>query len=196
MEETESTLSCSACNTTFQWKYKLKNLLKMDNISDNFKEITDTILGSRNDETVLRGIHDKNYEVTRFKSPFTNNIYDVSYPSIARVMKLFGAIDQKDETMTYLSAIGIFLDAIYIFDKASGEYIPIDSDEVKTMMETIQTIAQSDIDLLFNQIKGMIYEPEFVLESKCPNCGEKMINHLSVDDLIFLSAQDTGMEIR
>jgi hypothetical protein len=196
MEESESTLSCPACNTNFQWKYNLKSLLKMDNISTDFKDRIDTILGNRNDAAVLQSIHDKNYEVKRYKSPFTNNIYDVSYPSVARVISLFGAIDQTDETMTYLSALGIFISTLYVYEKDENQYIQIDDDEVKTMMEVLQSIPQADIDLLFNQIKDMVYEPEFVLESKCPNCGERMTNKLSIDDLIFLSAQDIGAEIR
>ena len=196
MEETESTLSCPACNNPFQWKYNIKSLLKLDSMNDHFKELTDTILGHKNDCKLLESLHEENYKVNRYKSPITKNIYDVSYPSIARVSNMFAAINSKDETQAYLSAIGIFLQSMYVYNVETDDYVEIDADEITTMMEVLQTLPQADIDILFNEIKDKLYEPEFVMESKCPNCGEKLVNKLSIDELIFLNAQDTAMEIR
>lgn len=196
MEESETNLTCPSCSTAFQWKYNIKGLLKLDDVSDQYKEMIDTILAKKNDTDTLNHIHEENYEVHRYQSPFTKNIYDVSYPSIARAINLFSAIDTKDTTMAYLSAVGIFLQNIYIYDKESDEYIQIQDSDIQTLMETLQVLPQNDITMLLNQLQGMLYDPKFVLESKCPNCGERMINRLNIDDLIFLSAQDIGTEIR
>ena len=87
-------------------------------------------------------------------------------------------------------------DKKFVGSQKTDEYIEIDADETTTLMDTLMTLPQADIDILYNEIKDKLYEPEFIMETKCPNCGEKLVNHLSIDDLIFLNAQDTAMEIR
>lgn len=196
MEESESTLTCANCREAFQQKYNLKALLNLDNMSDYYKEITDEILGNKSNEDILKSIQEKLHKISRYKSPFTNNIYDITFPSVAKAVKLFNAIDQKDETMMYLSALGIFMDSIYLYNRDTDSYMQIEESETTLMMETLQSLPQKDIDMLFNQIKDMIYAPEFILNSQCPHCGEKMRNKISIDDLIFLKAQDLSTEIR
>lgn len=196
MEESESTLTCSSCRKAFQQKYNLKTLLRLDDISDDYKAIIDKIIGNKANEEILSEIHDNHIKTTRYKSPFTSNIYDVSFPTVAKSIKLFNEIDQRDQTMMYLSALAIFLENIYLYNKESDSYMQINDDENALLMETLQTLPQKDIDMLFRQIRDMVYSPKFVLDSQCPHCGEKMRNDLEIDDLIFLKAQDLSEEIR
>jgi hypothetical protein len=196
MEEVETQLTCSHCNTPFQWKYNLKTLLKLDGISDKFKALIDNILSSKNNGEYLEKVNKDMSKVMRLKSPITQNVYEVGYPSVSRAISIYEKIDQKDSTIVYLSTVALFLHSFYIYNTKNDSYVHIEDDEIEAMMEALQIIPQEDLDILFIQIKDMLYIPEFVLGSKCPSCGNSMTNTLSVDDLVFLRAQDSSTEIK
>jgi len=195
-EETEAPITCGLCENSFQWKYNLKSLLKLENISDKFKANIDTILGNKYDNKILGELNTAANKVKRFKSPFTNNIYDIAYPSIARAIRIFQTIDQKDATLVYHSAIGLFLHNLLKYNKSKDSYVKIEEDEIKLLMEELQLLPQQDLDMLSLQIQSMQFVPEFILTSQCPACGNKMTNDMPIDHLIFLRAQDTPTEIR
>ena len=196
MEEVETQLTCSHCNTPFQWKYNLKTLLKLDGVTEKFKALIDNILGNKNNEEFLGKINNEMSKVNRLRSPVTQNVYEVAYPSIARAINIYEKIDQKDSTMIYLSTVALFLHSFYIYNNKTDSYVHIENDEIEALMEALQIIPQEDLDILFIQIRDMLYTPEFVLASKCPACGNSMTNTLSVDDLVFLRAQDSSTEIK
>ena len=196
MESIESTLTCSACNTPFQWKYNLKRLLNLDDLSDSFKERFDIILANKTNDEYLNDLYNTNNKSVRVKSPITNNIYDLNYPTVARAINLYHVIDQKDETMVFLSAFALFISSMYIYNKKTGKYIPVDETEYRELMDVLQIIPQEEIDIIQKFLKPYLYSPKFILESKCPSCGNNMKNELSIDDLVFLKARDSSTEIQ
>jgi hypothetical protein len=195
-EESETSLTCGNCQEPFQWKYNIKALLKLDDISDYYKGIIDDILGNKLDEQFLQSLFDKINKPIRVKSPVTNNIYDIAYPCIARAINIYKTINQHDETLIYLSAIALFTNSIYIYNQSSGNYIYIEEDEYKETMEALQIIPQADIDLLLKFIQDRLYIFKFILDSKCPHCGHTMSNELRIDDMVFLLAHGSPTEIR
>lgn len=196
MEEIESSLTCGECNTTFQWKYNLKSLLNLDDISDDFKQTFDDILGHKTDDDYLQNLYNENHKSVRVKSPITQNIYELNYPTIARAINLYRIIDTEDETMLYLSAFALFITKIYVFNRKTGKYIDINEDEYKNLLDVLQMIPQEEIDIIQDFLKPYLYEPKFILKSKCTQCGHKMQNTLSIDDLVFLKARDSSTEIQ
>ena len=196
MEEVETELTCSQCSSPFRWKYNLKTLLKLDGASDKFKALLDDILGNKTNVAHLTKINKELNKVSRLKSPFTKNIYEIAYPSIARAANIYEKIDQKDNTMVYLSTVALFLHSFYIFNNKTDSYVQIEEDEIESIMEALQIIPQEDLDILFVQIKDMLYAPDFKLDSKCPSCGNSMVNDLSIDQLIFFRAADSSTEIK
>lgn len=193
MEEMDSPeLECRFCQTKFHTKYKLTELLKLDDMSDKFKEIMDTILGHKFDRDTLEAIHEKNDVRLRFQSPCTNNIYDIQYPSIAKAIQVFSSIDETDSAMVYYSPFAMYIKNIYVYDKINEDYILVEDTDIKLLLETLQALSQNDLTILQDQLAEMIYTPQFILKSKCTHCAADMENPLEIDDLVFLTAQ--GME--
>jgi hypothetical protein len=196
MEEIETDLTCSDCGQPFTWKYNLKTLLTMDDMSDEFKERFDEILEYKTNGEHLQKMYEDNNKTHIVESPITKNVYHLNYPTVARAMALYRAIDQEDETMIYLSAVALFIDKMLVYDKKSGEYIEIEEDEIRPLMEMLQNIPQEEIDIIQKYLAPMLYTPKFVLKSKCEHCGNNMRNELAIDDLVFLRARDSSTETR
>ena len=196
MEEIETNLTCNDCGHTFGWKYNIKSLLDMEDLTDEFKDKFETILEHKSDATFLTELYEKEKETKVVQSPLTGNVYHINHPTIARVIALYAHINQEDETMLYLSSVAMFLDQLLVKDNSSDEFIPIEDDEHVLLMDVLQDLPQEEIELLLKFIRPMIYTPRFILKSKCEKCGQKMRNELSVDDLVFLRARDSSTEIR
>ena len=196
MESIESTLTCGSCDTPFQWKYNLKQLLDLSDLSDEFKDKFDDILAHKSNTQYLQELYKENHKSIRVKSPITKNMYDLDYPTIARAINLYQVIDQKDETMLYLSAFALFINKMYVYNKKKDSYIPIEEDEYRSLMEVLQTIPQEEIDIIQTFLSPYLYKAKFTLKSKCQACGHNMVNELSIDDLVFLRARDSSTEIQ
>lgn len=196
MESIESSLTCGNCNTQFQWKYNLKKLLNLDDLSDDFKEKINTILENKSNSEYLQDLYNKNNKSVRVESPITKNVYDLNYPTVARAINLYSVIDQKDETMLYLSAFALFITDMYVYNKKTDKYIPIEETEYRELLDVLQMIPQEEIDIIQKFINPYLYTPKFILKSKCPTCGFNMTNELSIDDLVFLKARDSSTEIQ
>jgi len=195
-EDVETNMQCSHCNNKFNWRYNLKQLIKADNIPETFKETMDNIIGKNYDEVYLNDMYNERHKATRLKSPLTNNIFNIAYPTIGRAINIYRSIDQTDEVMIYLASIALFVHDLYILNRSSGKYVHIEEDEYVELLEALQLLPQSDIDIIMKYVQDKVYKPEFVLKSKCPYCGNEMENELSIDDLVFLIAQDSSREIR
>ncbi len=195
MEDTEAPLNCGKCGKTFNWKYKVRTLLDGESIQENFKERMDVILENKCNYQFLKDLSEDYNKALRLQSPFSNNIYEVSYPTIAKAISVFSAMNEEDITEVYHSGLMLFIDNLYIFNNENDSYIQIEEEEVRLLFDTLQNIPQEDITLLNSVLKDMIFAPQFKLTSQCPECGQKMENVLDIDRMIFLLAQDSSMVI-
>ena len=195
-EEQSTSMECTSCKHTYEQTYNVKQVLKNDNIPDNFKDRIDHILGSKNNPKEIKVLYDNLRKATRYKSPFTNNIYEISYPSIARAIEVMGYSDKNEnKTNNYAAPIAMYLSNLYIFNPNTNKYIQISSDELETMIETLSTLTNDDFQLILKQVREYIYEPAFAIKATCPSCGATSTLDISIDDLIFLRAQDLPAEI-
>ena len=196
MEENTTSLTCQACSHQWMQGYNLKSLLRLEGISPEFKERVDNILKYKSNDIEMRHLYDNMRKATRYKSPFTNNIYDLSYPSIARATNLLKRIDPDDTVMAYISAIALYLSKILIYNEAKDTYVEINADETALLVETMKSLSNEDMNMLAKQIRDdLYYAPQFTLPATCPSCGKKSEIPVSIEELIFLIAQDSMVEI-
>ena len=196
MEENSTSLTCQACQHEWMQKYNLKSLLRLEDIPANFKERVDSVLKYKSNDIEMKKLYEEMRRVRRYKSPFTGNVYDLSYPTIARATNLLKRIDAGDRVMTYLSAIALYLSRVLIYNEAKGSYVEITAEETPLLLETMKTLTNEDINMLGKQIReDLYYEPKFILPTTCPSCGKRSELPVSVDQLIFLIAQDSMVEI-
>ena len=196
MEENSTSLTCTSCSHQWMQNYNLKSLLKLDAITPAFKERVDDVLNYKSNDIELRKLYEKMRKASRFKSPFSNNIYDLSYPSVARATNLLKRINSDDTVMTYLSAIALYISRILVYNEAKDSYVEITAEETPLMLETMKTIMNEDINMLAKQIRDdLYYVPQFVIKSTCPSCGKTSEIPVNVEHLIFLTARDSMVEI-
>lgn len=196
MEDIESSLTCGECGEGFTWKYNIKSLLNLDNLSDSFKARFDDILGHKTDTDYLQNMYKENNVSWRVESPITRTIYDLDYPSIARAIDVMRHVDNDDPTSVYLSALIMFINKMYVRNNSSGKYIELDSSEYKNIFDLISRVPQEEIDILMKYLSDKLYSPRFILHTRCDKCGHKMTNNLSIEDMVFLRARDSQTEIR
>ena len=196
MEETSTSLTCESCQHTWDHKYNIKSLLKMDHLSEDYKTRTGDIISNKSNDIMLNKLYNERKKARRYKSPFTGNIYDVSYPTVARAVDILKRIDQKDAVMAYVSAICLYISRILVYNKDKDSYIPIEAEEVDLMIDTASNLTNEDMTMIANQIRSdLFYEARFALDAECPSCHRKAHIPLNVENLIFLKAQDSMAEI-
>ena len=196
IEESSTSMTCPNCSHTWNQHYNVKKLLKMDNIPELYKRRTEDILANKSNDVALRALYEDRRKVRRYKSPFTNNIYDLSYPTVARVIDLMKRVDNKDPLMVYNSAIAMYLNQVLIYNGKTGKYIPVSAEDPGLMLDTIQTLTNEDVTMIANNVRDDLhYSVDFVMDAECPNCKRSLPQTLSIDTAIFLTAQDSLVEI-
>jgi hypothetical protein len=190
MEETSTSLTCESCNHTWNHTYALKNILQLDHISPDFKERIDNILKYKSNDGEMTKLYEKMKKARRYKSPFSGNIYDLSYPTVARAMNLLKRIDQEDAVMTYVSAIALYLSRIAIYNKNKNSYVEVLAEETDILLDTMMTLSNEDMKMLSEQIRSdLFYNPKFSLHVACPSCHKESTRSRSVENMVFLQAQ-------
>lgn len=196
MEEIETDLTCGSCNQPFTWKYNMKQLLSMDGFTEKFKETFNDILKNKNDVSFLQKGHEENFSVTQVTSPITHNIYEFVTPTIGKMIDLYKAINQEDKTILYLSTLVAFIHKLYVYNKAEDDHIEILEDEYNELFDVFQVLPQEELDIISKFLEPYVYEPTFILKSKCSKCGHNMENHLGIENLVFLKARNSRVETR
>lgn len=197
MEETETEITCDECKSNYPFKYKIRSILDTSDMPDRYKERIDKIIGNKSKPAELRAMHDDWAKGTMYQSPFTNNIYVVSYPSVARAATIYRLIDQKDIVISSAAAIACFLQEVYIYNEKTGSYIQVTEDEPEIMLDTLVSITEEDHRMLQNRINAEYdFKIKFTLHSKCPHCGKEMTHDLNIESLVFWRVLGSITEIR
>lgn len=212
-EEIETKLGCTFCKKDFNHKYNIKSLLKGDAFSDKYKEKMDNIISNHSNTDYIKKLVNDSTEIKRFKSNETDNIFDISSPSLSKAMKIFQYIDEKDPVMVYNANLLLYVDTIAI--KYGNDYIPFgydeeiekelekdpsssskykDYDPVAELFEIIQELPQYELDILAKEVSEFQFDTEFELKSKCSNCGKTLTNTLSITNMVFLTAQGSTVQ--
>ena len=195
-DENSTSLTCQACSHQWIQNYNLRSLLKMDDLSEFFVERVDDIIKYKSNDIEMRKIYEKMRKATRYKSPFTGNIYDLSYPTVARAVNLLKRVNQNDNVMVYLSGIALYLSSILVYNSAKDSYVEVTADETTLLLDVMKSISNDDINMLSRQIRDdLYYQPTFVIHSECPSCHKVSDIPINIDSLIFLIARDSIIEI-
>ena len=157
----------------------------------------DDILGNKANSAKLTELHEEMDHALRFKSPATQNIYELAQPNINKARNITEITDPKDQYMVMISGIAMFIQNMYIWDTNEQAYVQIEGSNSNDLMMALQRIMDDDITTLLKVIadKYSPLNPQFVINSVCPECGNKMRNSINLYDLVFLRAQDSYMQI-
>ena len=196
-EESSASLTCTKCEHTYDQKYNVKTIMKMDGLTDLIKQRFEDVLANKGSAEKLMGLMNLTRSVKRYKSPFTGNIYDMNPPSVGRAISILEKVDQEDQVALYTSAMALYLNRVLILDKATEEYVEITEDEPDLLLQTVMELPDEDTQMLLHKIQDtMSYTPQFAIPTKCPKCGNKHDVPIAVRELVFLKAQDSLMEIQ
>lgn len=196
MEETNVDLKCNNCNHSWSRKYNLKNLLNLNNISDKFKARVDSIIANKNNAEAMLNIQKEMDRVFRYKSPFSGNIYDLSYPTIARSINIMRRVNEDDMMQVYTTTAAIYLRRVLIYDSTHDNYVEVSSTEPDLLLEVVHSLSNEDMTMLVQQIQQeMMYTPQFVLDGTCPSCHQQINQPIPISQLVFLLARDSMAEI-
>ena len=198
MEETESSINCPSCQRQFNIKYNNKALLDMSKLPDVLKKRVTDIDDARGSIEKMKEIHEQAIASYRFKSPFTQNIYEMCSPSIAEVRKKLSELNNVNETF---EIFGHALDLFFYTEKVwlkdtDGEYYLVDAlEDPVEMARVLPELHEVDVQLLWNWITQHHDTPKFYVHSKCPYCGRTATDELTADQMLFLQARAFWTEI-
>lgn len=200
MEESESTYVCQNrnCGQVFPIRYNSKEILDLSAIPDSFKDRVNEIDASRSNTEAMKVLHAQYNKNIRVKSPVSQNIFDICNPTIAQVHQKFEkAMHKVTSTNAVDLVLLIYLERFYIYDKAAGNYAEVVvADDPEYAFDVLCTLTQVDVDILTKFIGEHKYSPSFKIKTKCPHCGREATDQLSLDNMLFIHARASVVEIQ
>ena len=199
-EKTTANFGCRKCGTRFDASYNVRNLIKFDGISESTKKLIDDILANRSNAEILAKMISPLYYGKRMKSTGSSIIYDLKIPSLAKALSILQFIDRQNareaEADLSLFSTVVFIDTIHL--PKDGGYIDYSAEEADLFWDMCKKLPQEDLDAvsLLSERDGRILVPSYELDLTCsnPNCGMKLHNNFTIDQLIFQRAQDTPVK--
>ena len=85
---------------------------------------------------------------------------------------------------------------MWIWIPEDQSYVHINPDEQDLMFELVKDMNEYDFQLITKFLTEYLYAPRFGAKTKCPNCGNDLVLETSIDELVFLLAQDITAEIQ
>lgn len=198
MEVSEAPITCDNpdCKKDFTVKYNIKTLLSLEGVNKYYKDRITKIDENRNKPSVIQQLVDEHNQNLRFRSPVTNNVYTIGFPSIARALHVYEFFDATNPRHYGVLITALYLSEIFIYDEDERGYREVHMDDMREVMEILTQIPELDIRLINNQLTNRLYVPEFKFHHECPHCHSQSTDNISIDQLLFLKARDSSMEIR
>ena len=199
MEESETYMECSKCGHKWPHKYNTKQLLSQDGFGDFFKERAEQVLKARGDDRAMAELNKFMHTSTRYKSPYTNNVYEIEVPTIAKVSRASKGLDSEDPQQKYIAALAMFIHTLYVWNEENQKYIELGSsdDEMDLLLDTLSMIPDSDVKILQEQaVNKLAYSTYVKMSLTCPNCGVHSDIPMNVERLVFQKAQDFSEAIQ
>lgn len=180
----------------FNYTYSTKNLISYEDMDDAFKKDLADIKGNANDRLTMEKEKSDRRCTKRFKSTFTNNIYDISTASCARALGVLRYINPKDRILNYIAPFAMLTERVYVYDESDGQYVVLDHEDPREMIKFFRDLVERELVLLTKEMNPLIYMPKFKLTTTCPRCGHVEDRYFGVDSLVFLKVQSTEEEIQ
>lgn len=200
MEESESTYICQnrECNRSFNITYNNKMLLDLSGLSDEYKARLKEIDEHRSSFEYISKLVENCDAHDRFRSPFSNTIFELANPSIAEVRnKLDKCMQQLDNTTALDLILFIYVGKIWVHDPSDDSYMMIDANEdPEAAFDVLCHLHQVDFEIVSKMLQSKQYSPSFKIHVKCPHCGRDATDDLGIDAMIFLHARASLTEIQ
>ena len=188
-------ITCSFCKEEFDYDFHADKMLITDYFPDNIKKSIDDILRNVSDKEGMQKIHDDNMAARLMKSPKTKNVYSLQSPSINKARSVFKykSTETEDDFNTIVNML--IIREMWIWIPEEQSYVHINPDEQDMMFELTKDMNEYDFRLITKFLAEYLYVPRFGAKTKCPNCGNDLVLDTSIDELVFLLAQDITAEI-
>lgn len=192
-EEDTVMLKCGQCGKTYEHKYTIKSLLRIETMSEKLKDrFAKTIDNSHRLDTSKAYAEEAPVNTTkRIELPISGIVIDFEYKSIETFLHKNIEEWQSDEIPENLALAALlttYISSIYIPDPNSpGEYYEIE--DFLEMCETIQKLSNVDRNLI-NKISDSMASDSMVTfgfnNMVCPHCGThtNMIE-TNIDTILF-----------
>ncbi len=189
-------ITCSFCKEQFDYDFHADKMLITDDFPDTIKKSVDDILKNVTDEEGMKKIHDDNMSAKLMKSPKTKNVYSLQSPSISKARSVFKykSEENQDDINTIVNML--IIREMWIWIPEDQSYVHIEPDEQDLMFELVKDMNEYDFQLITKFLTEYLYAPRFGARTKCPNCGNDLVLETSIDELVFLLAQDITAEIQ
>ena len=189
-------ITCSFCKEQFDYDFHADKMLITDDFPDNIKNSIENILKNVSDEEGMKKIHDDNMSARLMKSPKTKNVYSLQSPSISKARSVFKykSEESQDDINTIVNML--IIREMWIWIPEDQSYVHINPDEQDLMFELVKDMNEYDFQLITKFLTEYLYAPRFGAKTKCPNCGNDLVLETSIDELVFLLAQDITAEIQ
>lgn len=188
-------ITCSFCKEQFDYDFHADKMLITDDFPDSIKKYIDDILKNVSDKEGMQKIHDNNMAARLMKSPKTKNVYSLQSPSINKARSVFKykSTETEDDFNTIVNML--IIREMWIWIPEEQSYVHINPDEQDLMFELTKDMNEYDFRLITKFLAEYLYVPRFGAKTKCPNCGNDLVLDTSIDELVFLLAQDITAEI-
>lgn len=188
-------ITCSFCKEQFDYDFHADKMLITDDFPDSIKKSIDDILKNVSDKDGMQKIHDDNMAARLMKSPKTKNVYSLQSPSINKARSVFKykSTENEDDFNTIVNML--IIREMWIWIPEDQSYVHINPEEQDLMFELVKDMNEYDFRLITKFLAEYLYVPRFGAKTKCPNCGNDLVLDTSIDELVFLLAQDITAEI-
>ena len=188
-------ITCSFCKEQFDYDFHADKMLITDDFPDIIKNSIENVLKNVSDEEGMKKIHDDNMSARLMKSPKTKNVYSLQSPSISKARSVFKykSEENQDDINTIVNML--IIREMWIWIPEDQSYVHINPDEQDLMFELVKDMNEYDFQLITKFLTEYLYAPRFGAKTKCPNCGNDLVLDTSIDELVFLLAQDITAEI-
>ena len=188
-------ITCSFCKEQFDYDFHADKMLITDDFPDIIKNSIENVLKNVSDEEGMKKIHDDNMSARLMKSPKTKNVYSLQSPSISKARSVFKykSEENQDDINTIVNML--IIREMWIWIPEDQSYVHINPDEQDLMFELVKDMNEYDFQLITKFLTEYLYAPRFGAKTKCPNCGNDLVLETSIDELVFLLAQDITAEI-
>lgn len=184
----------------FNNTFNCKQAIAYPDIPENFKQDMEDILTNNDRHDAMMELQNERRGSVRYKSNWTNNVYELELPSCAKMINILSHSMNADDTDQYMATLAAYVKNIYVFaeNDENGDpvyYPPIDGNDVESTIEIIKNLTDTEVTLLLQRMQNISYRPQFRIKTKCTHCGNESEFVFNIAEMVFLKARGTEVAI-
>ena len=184
----------------FNNTFNCKQAIAYPDIPEKFQKDMDDILGNNDRHDTMLELQSERRGSIRYKSNWTNNVYELELPSCAKMVNILTYTANADETDQYMATLAAYIKNIYVYaeDDENGDpvyYPPIEGNNVEEVIDIIKNLTDTENTLLLQRMQNISYRPQFRIKTKCTHCGNEAEFTFNIAEMVFLKARGTEVAI-